>query len=301
MVGHQKKAQEMLIGDIAKVLNGPPQPGHSSPTLDKRLCLIFWLVVACTGLAQLPLMLNAMRSGFGYTYVIGWVTVTQLLWAAYYMLAGLRIIPYISRSPLLETIALGVLFYALPLYIICATAFNGGFEHSHAVEIVRANEDMIRYLVTTSFFNDADLTNAVDRFYDALIRTQDLPTIDALFSIYMMPLVKISLMIAILCQTLLMPLPLTRAPQTSGYWPVWRIVLSAVFIVGMLLTISYPLLHPLNGVPTALYNDKTQSFCYLFLATPMGLAIPTAFRFAYNRSRAKKAAAASAGIDVPQP
>lgn len=291
----------MLIGDITKAVNAPTQSGHSFPTLDKRLHLLFWAVIACIGLGQMPLMLNAMRSGFGYTYVIGWVNVTQLLWAAYYMLAGLKIIPYISRLPVLETIALCVLFYALPLHIICATAFNGGFEHSHAVEIVRANEDMIRYLVTTSFFNDADLSKAVERFYDTLIRTQDLPTIDALFSTYMMPLVKISVMIAILCQTLLMPLPLTRNPHVNDYWPVWRIVLSAVFIVGTLLAVSYALLHPLNSVTTALYNDKTQSLCYLFLATPIGLAIPTALRFAYHKRQRKKTEPENTGIDVAPP
>lgn len=295
MFGNRSKAENALISDIAKTLNAPPGPEDSFPTLGKRSRVLFWFLAACIGLAQIPMMLDALRSGYGYLYVLGWIAGTQFLWAVYYMLAGLKTIPYISRSPQMETIALCMLFYALPLYAICDSAFYGGFEHSHAVEIVRVNEDMIRYLVTTSFFNDTDLTNAVERFHYTLFYAQDLPTIDGLFSIYMMPLIKIGVMIATICQTFLMPLPLTRNLILDGYWPLWRIVLG--FVVGFcfILGVSYALLNPVNGTASALYTDAAERLCVLFPAGLVFLTIAAGFRKIYNVQRLKRNGGATAG------
>lgn len=244
-------------------------------------------------------MTHAMKSGFGYTYVLSWVFCVNLALALYYMLAKLKFISYVMRYPWAEVLFTQTALISLPLYIICETAFTGALESSDGYKIAFYNYDTIQAVKSFKMFAGKLPISFIDSWNYTFYFKPIVPTIDILFGAYILPLMVCSILLTWAMQMLLFPLPIIRslnASDTGAKASQRKLVFGLIFTLILMFCVAFSVFH-LPQAGRLLYSERASQMCLLI---PLGIVFfyPAAiFRKFYLLRLQKKAQ--SQGIDIP--
>lgn len=244
-------------------------------------------------------MTYAMKSGFGYTYVLSWVFCVNLALALYYMFAKLQYIPYVVRYPWTEVVFTQIVLISLPLTIICDTAFSGALESSDGYQIAFYNYDTIQAVKSFKMFAGKLPVSFINDWNYTFHFNPIVPTIDILFAAYIWPLMVCSILLTWAMQMLLFPLPIIRslnASDTGAKASQRKLIFGLIAALIIMFCVAFSVFYfPRAG--RLLYSERAGQMCLLI---PLGIVFfyPAAiFRKFYLLRLQKKAQ--SQGIDIP--